>query len=313
MLRGPMNRSGKLHALLSTARVANIPSVISNVWLGLAVGMLTTGTPPDAAGSALILLPLAGVLLYVSGNFFNDWMDRSWDVSHRPERALPRGLFPPGLYAAAALLLGTAGVMLAWLTDIACGRAALGIVFCIVIYTHFHKRTPWAVIPMGLCRALLPVLGCFAFFPYIDRIWPAAFGLLAYIMGLSLIARHEAMAGPPKWVNAAGRGLLLGTALLMAWGAREVFRDPLLAVIGAVPYLVWTSLSLRIWRKPVPLLVSRLLAGIPLVDGMILLPTGILLASSGTEISSGLMIPCLIVPPLAFIGALLLQKLAPAT
>jgi len=313
MLRGPMNRSGKLHALLSTSRVANIPSVVSNVWLGMAVGMLRTGTDLPDAGSALILLPLAGVFLYVSGNFFNDWMDRSWDADHRPERALPRGLFPPGLYAGLAILLAIAGVMLAGLTGIASHRAALAIVVLIAIYTFFHKRTPWAVIPMGLCRALLPVMGCLAFFPYVDYIWPAACALLFYIMGLSLSARYESMAEPPKWVAVTGRGLLLGTALLMGWGCRQIFATPTLAVIGVLPYLVWTSLCLRIWRKPVPLLVSRLLAGIPLVDWMMLLPAGLVLASQGAADTSGLMIPCLVVPPLAFISALLLQRVAPAT
>ena len=38
---GPMNRSGKIHALLSTARVANIPSVVSTVWLGVVLAIFS--------------------------------------------------------------------------------------------------------------------------------------------------------------------------------------------------------------------------------------------------------------------------------
>jgi site-specific recombinase len=61
-----MNRSGKIHALLSTARVANIPSVVSNVWLGMVLGMFTADAvileiPWDIASR----LALAGVALYV--------------------------------------------------------------------------------------------------------------------------------------------------------------------------------------------------------------------------------------------------------
>ena len=310
-----MNRSGKLHALLSTARVANIPSVVSNVWLGIAVGILSSHTgrdlPPNM--NPLLALALAGILLYVSGNFFNDWMDRQWDAKHRPERALPRGLFPPTLYAGMSLVMGLAGVGLAAGTSIRSGMAAAGIAFCIVIYTLIHKRTAWAVIPMGLCRALLPVMGSFAVFPYVDFIWPVACGLLTYIMGLSLSARYESMAEPPKWVAVAGRGLLLGTALLAAWGNKGLLIGRIPTVIGVLPYLAWASLCLRIWKKPVPLLVSRLLAGIPWVDWMVLLPVSLMLSFDGVRGTIQLTALCFTIPPLAFVLALRLQRVAPAT
>jgi hypothetical protein len=310
-----MNRSGKLHALLATSRVANIPSVASNVWVGMAVGMsITLSGNPDAPGaSTLITLPLAGILLYVGGNFFNDWMDREWDARHRPERALPRGLFPAALYLAVSIIACLAGVALAAATSPRAGIAAVGIALSIVIYTYLHKRTPWAVIPMGICRALLPVMGCLAFFPYIDPVWPVACGLLTYIMGLSLSARYESMAEPPSWVAPAGRGLLLGTALLVAWGNRDIPLGRLLNVASVLPYLAWTSLTLRIWNKPVPLLVSRLLAGIPLVDWMLLLPLGLMNLLGNGGVLDFFTAACLLVPPLAFVCALLLQKVAPAT
>lgn len=316
MMRLPMNRSGRLHALLSTARVANIPSVISNVWLGVAVGVLRLD-PGWESGygwiSCGITLSLAGVFLYVSGNFFNDWKDRDWDAKHRPERALPRGVFSPGLYAGLALGCGLAGVILAVNVSFASGIAGAAIVGCIVIYTLSHKRTAWAVIPMGLCRALLPVMGCFALFPYVDSIWPAACALLCYIMGLSLSARYESMAEPPKWVAISGRALLLGAVVLVAWGNRKLFLDRVPSVAGVLPYLIWTSLCLRIWRKPVPLLVSRLLAGIPLVDWMVLLPVSVGIYLHRMEELTGFMVACFVIPPLAFISALLLQRVAPAT
>ncbi|HEX7262211.1 MAG TPA: UbiA family prenyltransferase, partial [Luteolibacter sp.] len=158
MLRGPMNRSGKIHALLSTARVANIPSVMSNVWLGVMLGLVhgmvhVTASLWQKAG----FLAVAAVLLYVGGNFFNDWMDRKWDARHRPERALPRGLFAPGLYAGLAAGLIGAGVTLAFVAGLRSGMVALGIAVAIVIYTLAHKRTAWAVVPMGICRGLLPL------------------------------------------------------------------------------------------------------------------------------------------------------------
>ena len=84
----PMNRSGKTHALLSTARVANIPSVVSNVWVGVVLGALMRSyagdQPPSIPWTSAAATTFAGILLYVGGNFLNDWMDRAWDAEHRP-------------------------------------------------------------------------------------------------------------------------------------------------------------------------------------------------------------------------------------
>ena len=310
MLRGPMNRSGKLHALLATARVANLPSVVSNVWLGLAIGMVRYGTADvpwmEAAGVAAV-----GVCLYLSGNFGNDWFDRDWDARHRPERGLPGGVFSPALYLTLAIVLGTAGLMLAaWLGLRTCIVAA-SIACWIVVYTFVHKRTAWAVIPMGLCRGLLPVLGFTVYFPFVDGVWPVACGLFCYVMGLSLSARYESMAEPPVRVAVLARALLLGTAVLVSWGNRGLMVDRSFIVAGVLPYLAWVSVSLRYRRKPVPLLVSSLLAGIPLVDWMVLLPVSLMLMTRGGVDHFGL--ACFALPPVAFVSALLLQRLAPAT
>lgn len=307
-----MNRSGKLHALLSTARIANVPSVISNVWIGVLLGLLYGGDdaiPWGTAGS----LALAGVLLYIGGNFLNDWMDRGWDKKHRPERALPRGLFPPAGYALLAVFLMLAGITLAWSVHWRSGLAAGSIALWIVIYTVCHKRSAWAVIPMGLCRAFLPVMGFLACYPYINGVWPVACGLFCYIMGLSLSARYESMAEPPKRVAVVARGLLLATAVFVAWGNRGIYLDRLPSVMGALPYLAWTSFSLRFRRKPVPALVSSLLAGIPLVDWMVSLPVSVTLLRHDLPGSAALVAAGFIVPPLAFVLALLLQRVAPAT
>lgn len=316
-----MTRDGKVRALLATARVANVPSVICNVWAGVAIGWLhalVIPGPPLWIYSGL--LAAAGVLLYMGGNFLNDWMDRDWDEKHRPERALPRGLFPANLYLAAAVALMAGGVALAglagghsWSGGDAAPWVAAGIVFWIVVYTVFHKRSAWAVIPMGLCRALLPVMGCLAFFPYIDRVWPMAAALFCYIMGLTLSARYEAAPATPKRIAVMARGLLLAAAGFAAWAGRDLYLGPWLALAGVAPYLAWTSLTLRIWRKPVPVLVSRLLAGIPWVDGMILLPLGARMLWFSAEPVPGMGWVCLLLPPLSFACALLLQRVAPAT
>lgn len=312
-----MNRSGKLHALLSTARVANIPSVVSNVWAGVALGIVMNANSTEQSLAVPWMLAacqaFAGVLLYVGGNFLNDWQDRRWDEDHRPERALPRGLFPPSFYWWLALCLMGAGVGFAWAVNFRSGLVAGGILGCIAIYTVWHKKYAWTVVPMGLCRALLPVMGFLALYPYVDTILPLAGALFCYIVGLSLSARQESMKESSKRSALIPRGLLLLTAIMVAVGNRVVFLDRLPSILGTLPYLMWTGFCLKFRRAPVPKLVSGLLAGIPWIDWMALLPLALTIVNDSREGVVPLASACVLFPPLAFISALLLQRLAPAT
>ncbi len=308
-----MKRFEKIHALLATSRVANLPSVVSNVWLGAALGSLARAwegreIPWVATGG----LMLAGMLLYVAGNFFNDWQDREWDMQHRPERGLPRGLFPVNSYLMVALSAALAGVLLAGWVSWKSGVVALGICGCIWIYTVWHKRCRWAVIPMGLCRGLLPVMAFVAFSETLSLVGLAAAGVFTYIVGLSLTARYESLAQAPKMAGLITRILLLGTALLLGWRQAEIPAEPWMALVAVLPYLLWTSACLRWWRRPIPRLVARLLAGIPLVDAIVLLQIALVFARVGPSWDA-YVLACFTISPLAFISALFLQRLAPAT
>lgn len=309
-----MKSAGKVHALLASTRIANVPSVVSNVWLGAAMGVMWSG---GAAASlpwlAIGRLAFTGTLLYIAGNFLNDWMDRDWDAEHRPERALPRGLFPPGLYLGLAVCFGMVGSLLGFSVNLRSGWSGIGIVCLIILYTLFHKRSSWTVIPMGLCRGMLPVMGFLAFYPYANVVWPVGCALFCYVMGLSLSARYEAMSQPPRRVAVMARCLLLATVIFVAWGNKGIYLGGLPIVMAALPYLMWTSFTLRFRNKPVSKLVSSLLAGIPLVDWMLLLPLGMTLARRDTPESLVFAGLCFAVPPVAFLLSLILQRLAPAT
>ncbi len=320
-----MKHSAKLHALAATARSANIPSVVGNVWLGIALataagGRLTDGyslLPPAAA------LGLAGVCLYLAGNFLNDWADRDWDARHRPERALPRALFPAGFYLSVALACGVLGLGLAGAVHLPCLGVALVIGICIVLYTRVHKRAAWSVIPMGLCRALLPVLGFVGVVRLDDSLaisWgtataalsACAFGLFCHIAGLSLCARYESMAQPPASAMRFAWTLFPAAALSMFLASWLLLSLPLLfCVLGLLPYVVWVALCLAFCRKPVALLVANLLAGIPLVDWIVLLPLAVTLVAA--QWAPPFPALCLLVPTLALASGWLLQRLAPAT
>ncbi len=306
-----MNRSGKIHALLSTARVANIPSVVSNVWLGVVVGLMYRKHPGPVPWMETGCLMFAGVCLYVAGNFFNDWMDDEWDRKHRPERALPQGLFSRAAYRNTALVLVVLGIAAATWVSRTAGLMAAAIAACVLIYTIWHKRAAWAVIPMGLCRALLPVMGVsvvgLGLKSAIVPLAPAA-ALFCYIVGLSLSARNESRGGeqtmPLIWflVPPVSLGLLS-----FLWTTA-----PVISIIGCLPYGLWLWRCRKGCLRPVPRYVSALLAGIPLVDWILLLPVSFIDVVR-IDASSDANTACFAIPPVAFLLALCLQRVAPAT
>ena len=364
--------SNHIHGLAATIRTSNIPSVAGNVFLGAVVCFATYPQARDAELLATIItLILAGIFLYLSGNFFNDWADRNWDARHRPERALPRALFHPKLYLFLALSCGGLGLAFSATVNRYTLTTSLLLTGCILLYTWLHKRSSAGVILMGICRALLPIMGyCGLASPKLlsSPAWEssrttlvlASCSLFCHIAGLSLAARGES-GNTVNFANAAAavkRGggqnalatvarafcpepsvtepcanltgldesahgkdgaslhpewlLFSAAALFMFIAASHFLSLPSLAcAAGLVPYVIWIALCLTLFRKPISVRISRLLAGIPLVDCMLLLPIALVLGSGSWH--DPFVLTCVLFPPLVFISGLALQRHTPAT
>lgn len=309
-----------IHALAASARMANIPGVLGNVWLGIALAAPTmTSVHKGPFWCMAATLAMAGLCLYLAGCFLNDWADRSWDARHRPERALPQALFAPGIYLSVTMVFCLLGCGLAAAIALPCLLVALAIVICIGLYTWMHKRSVWSVVPMGLCRALLPVLGFTGCLAWIQTsaascaaLVACSCGLFFHIVGLSLRARGESIPRPmPGGIALAGilfplaaASMLLATFLL--------FSFPIwLCISGLMPYAFWTGFCQTVARTPVTAHVSGALAGIPLLDWIVLLPLAL---APGFDVwSNPIAVLCLCYPPIAFFSGRSLQRLAPAT
>jgi hypothetical protein len=295
--------------LLATARIANVPSVLSNLAVGVFLGGAASGQKFDWPW----WLMLAGVMFYISGNFLNDWWDRDWDKEKRPERALPRGLFPAWMYLVLALGGFVGGSFLAALYGGGVLGVSLILVSLIVIYTVIHKKTPLSVVPMGMCRACLPVMGYLAMRGQLSALalYPAL-ALLVYIIALSLSARWESMGEIPREKIRFSRGMLIMSGLIAAVLPMQV--NPMLGWVGLIPFGVWLGLALTKFRSPVPAHVSALLAGIPWLDWIVLLP--IVLTLLGHEkilLSDENFWMALLLAPVSFVLGRLLQRVASAT
>lgn len=300
-----MSQASKWTALLATIRTPNIPSVACNVFTGILLASITVPIQTLQAISAIA----SGILLYLAGNLFNDWHDRDWDALHRPERALPQKIFQPSSYltlAIACSLAGLAGLAAAATNPRSLAIAAI-ILGLILIYTKSHKSSALAIIPMGLCRASLPMLGYFACSD--QMITPSliliAAALLIHTCGLSLVARSESKPDHhPRRMFLFSYPLAVTIACLAA----QISNTHSIIHLwpAALPYLLWTFLALFILRRSAFTGVSMLLAGIPLVDWTFLIPFAL-----GPDASLPWLALC--APPIAFILGKSLQRIVPAT
>lgn len=336
-----MSHPGKVRALLATLRIANAPSVVSNVYLCYVLGWLKTEPhywePGSMEWHRAAMACLAGLLLYFSGNLANDWFDRKWDAEKRPERALSSGLFHPTSYLVCTILLAVAGITLAFFLHPLCGITAVVIALLVATYTYFHKKAMWAVIPMGLCRVGLYFLGYFASWVTFAE-WRAfaaegfdvpsmvlgslrapgilAVGLFCYIVGLSLSARYEGMEDAPKGPKVISLALLILPLAAMSSSFMGYNSLVLAGIIGMLPFAVWLTFCLTYFKKPIPRYVSALLAGIPLVDLIAAVP--LVRELDLAKYPPGFLflphlVAMLVIPVAAFLIGRLLQRLAPAT
>jgi hypothetical protein len=183
----------------------------------------------------------------------------------------------------------------------------------IVLYTKIHKQAAWSVIPMGLCRACLPVLGFVGVRGGMggSMLFPAA-ALLLYIIALSLSARWESKAEVPERKKLLSRLLLLGAGIVAALLPMMVM--PLVGWVGMIAFFLWMLLCVTKYRSPVPAHVSALLAGIPLVDWVTLLPMALIwMQIERVEAFDPMFSIAVFLPPMAFVLGRMLQRVAPAT
>ncbi|MCC6231738.1 MAG: UbiA family prenyltransferase [Verrucomicrobiales bacterium] len=178
---------------LVLGRVSNVPTVWSNC---LAAWLLGGGGP----AWKLVLLGVAGTLVYVGGMMLNDAADASFDREHRPERPIPSGAVSVvDVWIISVGLLGLGLMVLSWVGPLPL-RLGILLVLAVVLYDLAHKGIPGAPWIMALCRYLLFLVAGSASRDGItgEMVW-CAMALGAYIVGLSYVARGESFGFVPGW------------------------------------------------------------------------------------------------------------------
>jgi hypothetical protein len=259
-----------LRVYLQLGRVSNLPTVWTNVFAGIALG---GGTASPIAMA--VLLPAAS-LAYTGGMFLNDAFDRDIDARQRPERPIPSGqIAATRVFAIGFALLAACVLLVEWLVLALEPHRHLGAIVSatcltalIVLYDAWHKQNSFSALIMGCCRGAVYVTAALATGgAFTVSLVIGALSLVAYVVGLTLVARQETQS------SFEGRAAL---ALLFAPVAIAVYG-------GADSWSVWSALALFVgWvavtvrplltqRGPgvVPRAVVRMIAGICLLDGML--------------------------------------------
>ena len=285
----------KLATALRLGRVSNLPTV----WTNVAAGLVLSGAQPDAA--LALSLCLAMSCFYVGGMYLNDAFDRGYDARERPERPIPAGevrastvftvgfgLLAAGVALVAALALRGAGT--GWPPVL----SALALAGVIVFYDMHHKGNPLSPLVMACNRGLVYVTAALAARVgfTVELAW-GALALLCYLIGLTYVAKQENLR--------AISNLWPLVFLAVPFSYVKALALP----VSLVLYLAlaaWIALSLRLLfgpRRDVKRAVTQLIAGIALLDAM-------LVASQG---HTALAVACLA----AFAATLFLQRYVPGT
>lgn len=267
----PPLRPTTLNVWLRLARLSNAPTLLTNVMAGTALALTA-----HQLMRPLPVLALSGALLffYAAGMLLNDYCDREFDAANRPERPIPRGETTARRVLQAAVILSIAGLgalaAFGW-RPLAGGGLLLAL---IIVYDRWHKNNPWAPLLMGLCRWMvysIPMLAIVAT-PHREG-WLTAAVPGAYVVGLTLLARHETRNHPPPRLA----GLVILAASAAFWAILPGLNLQWFPIALGLLSTAWTLHSLCLaFRAPhrIGPAIGALLAGICLLDAWLLAAHG---------------------------------------
>jgi hypothetical protein len=252
-------------AWLRMARVSNTPTTVSDTVAGAVL------VAPAVAAGPVAVVAVAIALFYTAGMILNDVMDVAIDRRERPERPLPSGEVSVHAAVVAVVALFAAGELLLALRDWRAAIAGLGLIALIVLYDAWHKGNALSPLLMAACRAMVYVVAGFAIAGALNaELWGAAALMLAYVVGLTQVAKAESGGVAARWPVVA----VLAPAGYWARPPTEL-PDAAIAVLS-VAFLVWAghSLWLVLARHRIGAGVASLIAGIALYDALVVAAAG---------------------------------------
>lgn len=216
-------------------RISNLPTCVSNVLVGCAIGAAGQTFPWSSAP----WIAAAVCLFYVAGMALNDAVDVEIDRRERPERPIPSGRIRLREAYGLVGLAFAAGLAVLSLLGPAALATGLALVAVIILYDLLHKRFAASVMLMGSTRGLVYLVAAVAVgWPLAVR--PAlllAGTLTLYTIAITVVARSEnqQQLDARRWISVA----MPVVVLAVAWQVRPA--EWLLAILGGVALAAWLA------------------------------------------------------------------------
>jgi len=267
---------------LALARISNSPTVVSNTMAGAA---LAGALQPDGK---MGLVAIAMVLFYTAGMYLNDLLDYALDCRERPERPLPAGIVSRSAAITAVIALFSTGSALLWYVGVLPFLSGLVLIALIICYDTWHKSNPLSPLLMALCRLMVYITAFLAFSVQpLSAVLISGSLLVLYVIGLTYVAKTE---NKPGMTNVSIVATLFLPAVYFAVRQVQQVHWSMLPLI--LFFMLWVAYSVSFaFRSPnrqVGRTVGQLIAGISLLDALVLAAAGSLLAVSLALIAFGL-------------------------
>ena len=280
----PIARSWRqtFYGYLALARISNSPTVVSNTLAGAAlVGALW----PDGK---MGLVAIAMVLFYTAGMYLNDLLDYALDCRERPERPLPSGIVSRPAATILVIALFAAGSTLLSYVGLLPFLSGLVLIALIICYDRWHKTNPLSPLLMALCRLMVYITAFLAFSgqSLLALLIPGGL-LVLYVIGLTYIAKTE---NKPSMTNVSiVATLFLPTVYFTVRQLEQLHWPTLLLVLFFTIWVAYSiSFAFRSPKRQIGRTVGQLIAGISLLDGLVLATAGSLLGASLALLAFGL-------------------------
>ena len=114
-----------MRAWLEVLRISNLPTVWTNVLVGVVLSLAFV-QPSNPSLVAVLIAIVAGSCLYLAGMVFNDVFDVEIDHRERPGRPIPSGRIGRGAATMIGAVLLAIGVGLPWFHGVIAGGVAAG-------------------------------------------------------------------------------------------------------------------------------------------------------------------------------------------
>lgn len=259
--------SWNTETILKLGRVSNLPTV----WSNALAGVVLAGVSPLSWNILTVMVAMS--MAYIGGMFLNDAFDRKIDAKERPERPIPSGKIKAAEVYAAGFTLLAGALFFTLLAALAWGGSTLVASLCalllcaaIVLYNAWHKNNPYSPVIMGICRILIYFCAAFsATGTPSTMLYLGAFALLAYLIGLTYVAKQENLGEVKNLWPVAFLAVPGLVGIYAAVSDNQVWL-PLIAFNCWVIFCLY--LINRKQQGDIPRAVVSLIAGISLVDAV---------------------------------------------